>query len=121
MRVQYINNNLTAGRQTFRGVTSTPGNYALRSQILSAEDADRFVSAMKAAGRQDATSSNFMSAFANKLVLAGEILGFGTLKHAGEVMKTPEHKELVKVVDKGVSDMLRATGYDSGKPLNIAA
>ena len=113
MKVTAINNNLIK-RQTFKGYNSTPGDYAVRSQIISAQDADRFVKSMKEANRQDATATNIMTAVVNKLVLAGEILGFGNLKQAGEVMKTPEHKSIVKTVDKGVEDMLEATGYGYG-------
>ena len=113
MKITAVNNNFIK-RQTFKGYDSAPGDYAVRAQMISAQDADRFVKSMKEADRTDATTTNFMKAFVNKLVLAGEILGFGNLKQAGEIMKTPEHKKIVKTIDKGVEDMLEATGYGYG-------
>ncbi len=120
MKINSISNNLIKNRPSFKGY-SNPGFHAVRAQIISAEDAERFVNAMKAANRQDATSTNFMAAFVNKVKLAGEILGLKNLNQAAEIMTTAEHKALVKQVDKGVDAMLDATGYGIGKSLNIAA
>ncbi len=118
MKVNSINNNqINTKRQTFKGY-SNPGFYALRSQIVSAEDADKFVKAMKQATKQDATATNFMSAFVNKVIIAGEILGFKNLQQAGKVMSTPQHKALVKEIDKGVDALLEATGYASAQSLD---
>ena len=98
MKVNSINNNqINTKRQTFKGY-SNPGFYALRSQIVSAEDADKFVKAMKQATKQDATATNFMSAFVNKVIIAGEILGFKNLQQAGKVMSRNIKRWLKKLI-----------------------
>ena len=114
-----INNNKK--RVSFKGYTSEPGMYAFRSQFTSAQQAEKFVNAVRAANRQDAASSNFITAFANKIALAGEMLGFNNLKKAGEIMKTPQHRELVRNVDRSEDAMLHATGYQPSKALNLVA
>ena len=122
MKINSINNNqINNKRISFKGYTSEPGMYAFRSQFASAQDAEKFLKAVRAANRQDAASTNFITAFVNKITLAGEMLGFGNLKKAGEIMKTPEHRELVKKVDRSVDAMLHATGYEPSKALNLVA
>ena len=118
MKVNAIANNRINNKRTFKGY-SDPGVYALSSQFGSAKDAERFLKSVRAAKRQDAVSTNFITAFINKLTLAGEILGFRNLSEAAEVMQTPEHKAIVAKIDKGVDAMLEATGYGSSKAINL--
>lgn len=120
MKVNAITNNKINNKKTFRGY-SDPGVYAFRTQFGSAREAEMFVRTVKAAKRQDAVSSNFITAFIGKLTLAGELLGLRNLTEAAEIMKTPEHKELVKRLDRGVDAMLEATGYANPKAINLVA
>lgn len=121
MKINSINYNQINKRPSFKGYTSEPGVYAFRSQFVSAKEAEKFLNSVRAANRQDAASTNFITAFINKLTLAGEMLGLRNLKQAGEIMKTPEHRALVLKVDRGVDAMLTATGYNSSKALDLVA
>jgi len=120
MKINAITNNRINNKRTFRGY-SDPGVYAFSSQFGSAIEAEKFVNAVRAAKRQDAVSTNFITAFINKLSLAGELLGLRNLKEAAEIMKTPEHKALVARVDRGVDSMLDAAGYGEAKAIDLVA
>ena len=120
MKINSINNNRINNRPTFKGYTSDPGLYAFRAQLNAAKEAEIFINSVQKANRLDASSTNFITAFVNKLTYAGEILGFRGLKQAGEIMKTSEHKALVNQVDKSVDAMLKATGF-SEKALDLVA
>ena len=121
MKINSINNNRINNRPTFKGYSSDPGFYAFRAQLNSAREAEKFLSSVRKANRLDASSTNFITAFVNKLTYAGEILGLRNLKQAGEIMKTQEHKILVNKVDKSIEDMLNATGFGPEKALDIVA
>ncbi len=121
MKVNSINNNRINNRPSFKGYSSDPGIYAFRAQVNSAREAELFLNSIIKANRQDASSTNFITAFVNKLTYAGEILGLKSMKQAGEIMKTPQHKVLVRQVDQSVDAMLNATGFKPEKALNVVA
>ena len=118
MKINSINNNRINNRPTFKGYSSDPGLHAFRAQLNSAREAEKFIYSVRKANKLDASSTNFITAFANKLTYAGEILGLKNMKQAGDIMRTPEHKILVNKVDRGVDAMLNATGY---KALDLVA
>ena len=121
MKINSINNNRINNRPTFKGYSSDPGLYAFRAQLNAARETERFLNSVRRANSLDASSTNFIVAFANKLSYAGEILGLKNMKDAGEIMKTPEHQMLVRKVDKSVEAMLNATGFKSDKALDLVA
>ena len=95
--------------------------HAFRAQLNSAREAEKFIYSVRKANKLDASSTNFITAFVNKLTYAGEILGLKSMKQAGEIMKTPQHKVLVRQVDQSVDAMLNATGFKPEKALNVVA
>lgn len=120
MKVNSITNNKINIKKTFRGY-SDPGRYAFSSQFGSAVEAERFLASVRAAKRQDAVSTNFITAFVNKLALTGEILGLRNFKESAEIMRTPEHKALVAYVDRSVESMLDVAGSKNSKGINLLA
>lgn len=121
MKINSINNNRINNRPTFKGYSSDPGFYAFRAQLNAARETEKFLNSVKKANSLDASSTNFIVAFANKLSYAGEILGLKNMKQAGEIMKTPEHRVLVNKIDQSVETMLNATGYQTEKALEVVA
>ncbi len=121
MKINSINNNRINNRPTFKGYSSDPGFYAFRAQLNAARETEKFLNSVRKANSLDASSTNFIVAFANKLTYAGEILGLRNMKQAGDIMKTPEHQMLVKKVDRSVDAMLNATGFREEKALDLVA